>query len=72
MGYPGQFTHPEVVSALERAATAVIAAGKILGVVARTTAEAREWRDRGALYFITTFQGIYSRAARDFIEAARA
>jgi 4-hydroxy-2-oxoheptanedioate aldolase len=71
MGYPGQFTHPEVVSALERAAAAVVAAGKILGVVARSAADAREWRDRGALYFITTFQGIYSPAAREFIEAAR-
>jgi 4-hydroxy-2-oxoheptanedioate aldolase len=71
MGIPGQFEHPDLLEALERAATAILEAGKILGVVARTPAEARAWRSRGALYFITTFQGVYAPAARGWLEAAR-
>jgi 4-hydroxy-2-oxoheptanedioate aldolase len=71
LGVPGQFDHPTLLSALDRAATAVLESGKILGVVARTAAEAVEWRARGALYVITTFQGTYAPAARSFLETAR-
>ncbi len=72
LGVPGQFDHPALLDALDRAATAVLESGKILGVVARSAAEAVAWRARGARYVICTFQGVYAPAARSFLEAARA
>lgn len=51
MGHPGEFDHPEVVSAIRCVAQACGRAGKPAGLFAGTIDFARKWRDEGFSVF---------------------
>ncbi|OGF53274.1 MAG: hypothetical protein A2Z21_01160, partial [Candidatus Fraserbacteria bacterium RBG_16_55_9] len=46
LGLPGQTTHPEVVSLIEKLGKETLAAGKLAGTIARTGEEYRYWQER--------------------------
>ena len=47
LGRLGDTTHPEVVAAIDRVVEACQAAGKPVGILAKSAADARHWRTRG-------------------------
>ena len=71
LGHPGDLAHPEVAPALERAAEAELASGKVLGIYAGTPEFANEWRSRGARYLVTGINGFMKNGLKGYIEKVR-
>lgn len=71
LGFPGQTGHPDVVTAMERVAEAVVPSGKALGIFAGSAAMTREWRDRGARYFTTGIEPLLRESIRAHLERVR-
>jgi 4-hydroxy-2-oxoheptanedioate aldolase len=71
LGVPGQTGHPLVVEHLERAATAILSAGKVLGVTVPTVEGAVEWLERGARYVTTGIEPLLGPATRSWLERVR-
>jgi 4-hydroxy-2-oxoheptanedioate aldolase len=72
LGLPGELGHPAVVEHLERAATAIVAAGKVLGVTVSDAETAKKWMDRGARYVTTGVDPMLAAGTRSFLGALRA
>lgn len=72
MGHPGITSHPDVEAAVERAVNRITASDVALGVVVPTVEEAQAWRQRGARYIATTFEGVVAAASRAWLAGARA
>jgi 2-keto-3-deoxy-L-rhamnonate aldolase RhmA len=65
LGHPGELAHPEVVAALNGAATAILEAQRPLGIFATDEQAARHWRSRGAtLVTLGSDVGLLARQAR--------
>ena len=65
LGHPGELAHPEVVAALNDTASAILDAGRPLGVFATDEQSARSWRSRGArLVVLGSDVGLLGRLAR--------
>jgi 4-hydroxy-2-oxoheptanedioate aldolase len=71
LGHPGEVDHPEVTDVMERVAEAVAASTKTLGIYASTPRFAMHWRDRGARYIATGFEGFIRRGSAAFLDALR-
>jgi 4-hydroxy-2-oxoheptanedioate aldolase len=71
LGVPGQLSHPIVVEHLERAASATLAARKVLGVTVPTAEAAVGWLERGARYVTTGIEPLLSGATRSWLERVR-
>lgn len=71
-GFPGQTAHPAVEALVERAVARITASNVALGVVVPDVAEAQAWRERGARYIATTFDGVVAAASRAWLAGARA
>lgn len=56
LGHPGDTTHPDVLAALDRVASAVVGSDKVLGIYAGTVDMTKEWLDKGARYFTTSLE----------------
>lgn len=54
LGHPGDLTHPEVVSAIDRVTNVVLDSDKALGIYAPDNDSAIEWMERGARYILTS------------------
>jgi 4-hydroxy-2-oxoheptanedioate aldolase len=71
LGLPGELGHPLVVEHLERTATAVLAAGKVLGVTVPTVEGAVTWLERGARYVTTGIEPLLGPATKGWLERVR-
>jgi 2-keto-3-deoxy-L-rhamnonate aldolase RhmA len=71
LGFPGQPDHPDVIPKIERVIAATLAAGKTVGVVARTAADGPKWEARGARYVLAIADNLIGAACQQFLETAR-
>jgi 4-hydroxy-2-oxoheptanedioate aldolase len=71
LGVPGETGHPLVLEHLERAATAILAAGKVIGVTVPTAEGAVAWLERGARYVTTGIEPLLGPATRTWLERVR-
>ena len=70
LGVPGQFDHPDYLSAIERIVAAGRANGKALGFMAADQDWARRYRDKGFNMIATgTDQGILLAGVREILDA---
>ena len=72
LGLPGDTAHPKVEAVVTRAVERIVASDVALGVVVPGVEEARAWRDRGARYIATTFEGVVGPASKAWLGGARA
>ena len=72
MGIPGQTRDERVVNAINEAGQKVIGAGLVAGTIVSAPEQAVEWQGRDFRYIATNFAGLAGRAARAFVEGARA
>jgi 4-hydroxy-2-oxoheptanedioate aldolase len=71
LGVPGETSHPTVLEHLERAASATLAAGKVLGVTVPDADAALAWIARGATYITTPLERVLAAGSRDYLGRAR-
>ena len=71
MGYPGQTSHPKVQAVVDRAVGRILQSEVALGVVVPTAEQAVAWRERGARYIATTFEGVLAPACKAFLTGTR-
>ena len=71
MGYPGQPTHPEVITAIERLGVEIQRAGKVAGTIARDAEAYRHWRQQGFQYLATTATSFIAQVGRQYLESCR-
>ncbi len=71
LGHPGETSHPDVVTAMNRVAEVVVASDKTLGLFAATDEIAREWIERGARYIATGTDAFLGRGMKAYLEALR-
>ncbi|MCY3947439.1 MAG: aldolase/citrate lyase family protein [Anaerolineaceae bacterium] len=70
LGHAGDTSHPAVEAVVERAVEKITASEVALGVVVPTVEEARAWRQRGARYIATGFEGIVGSASKAWLAGA--
>lgn len=68
MGYPGQITHPEVVSAIERLVKQTHDAGKISGTLGVTPEQAHFWIERGVQWIVSSATRFLIAETRNYLE----
>lgn len=71
LGLPGQASHPQVRSLVERARTQVIASDKALGVTVTSAQAAQEALAEGALYITLNLNILMGKTIQDFIAQAK-
>ena len=71
LGHVGCPSHPDVRAAIDRITEVTLASDKALGAFVGSAADALAWRDRGARYLCTGFEGLMARAIKDYLEAVR-
>ena len=71
MGYPGQITHPEVVSAIERLVKQTHDAGKISGTLGVTPEQAHFWIERGVQWIVSSATRFLIAETRNYLEQTR-
>jgi len=71
LGVPGEPGHPSVREAMERVAEAVVESPVALGLFAADPAAVRTWRQRGARYFTTGFEGLLRPAMQAYLDESR-
>lgn len=71
LGHPGDLTHPDVTSAIERVARVVVESDKTFGILAGTPAAVTTWLARGARYFATTPDRFLREGMQTYLTAAR-
>lgn len=71
MGYPGQPTHPEVLSAIEEAGRVVMGAGKAAGTIAGSPEAYARWRNLGFQYLCTGLTNLIAEASHGYLSGAR-
>ncbi len=71
MGYPGEPTHPEVQSVIDRVCDAARGGDIALGTVATDATTARRHIERGFRMVVASAATLLGRASREFTSAAR-
>lgn len=71
LGVHGQTTHPEVISLIEKLGTQALAAGKLVGTIARTGEEYRYWRDRGFQWLCTGVNNLFASGVQSFLKSIK-
>jgi 4-hydroxy-2-oxoheptanedioate aldolase len=71
LGHVGSPSHPDVRAAIDRITEVTLASDKALGAFVGNAADALAWRDRGARYLCTGFEGLMAGAIKDYLEAVR-
>ncbi|MDP6549917.1 MAG: aldolase/citrate lyase family protein [Dehalococcoidia bacterium] len=67
LGYPGQVSHPEVVSVIERLGRQVIEAGKVAGTIVNTLDQYKQYRGKGFLYCASVVTVFLMQGAKDYV-----
>lgn len=68
LGVPGQTSHPEVITLIERLGGEALGAGKAAGTIARTGQDAHRWRERGFQWLCTGVSNLFAGGVRDYLE----
>jgi 2-keto-3-deoxy-L-rhamnonate aldolase RhmA len=71
LGFPGQMSHPDVVSRVEPAMKKLVDAGKTVSVSAGSGQDARKAADKGARLIVVSNASLLGGAARSFLAEAR-
>jgi len=71
LGHPGQVTHPDVLSLIEKFAVQANKAGTAAGTIARDFDEYLYWKERGIRYFLGSAAVLLGRAASDYSKRFR-
>ena len=71
MGYTGQPTHPDVITAIAGAGKRIAAAGKYAGTIARDPDAYAQWREAGFQYLCTGVSALLIQSARGYLEGCR-
>lgn len=71
LGHPGDAGHPEVRAAFERIARAAVAAGKAVGTITNSAADARWQAPLGVRFFVAGAAGIVLGGARRVADDVR-
>jgi len=71
LGVTGQPQHPTVQAAIQEIIEAVSKTSAAAGILAPNAAAARQWRERGVQYLLTTFESVLIPAAREYLKAVR-
>lgn len=72
LGHPGELTHTEVVSAMDKVTDVVTRSDKTLGIYAGSESIAKEWIDRGARYIATGLPGFIREGMQAYLSNLRA
>lgn len=72
LGFPGQPQHPVVQAAIDRIIETVKPSQAAPGILVRDAAGARQWRERGMRFILTTLEAIMMPAVRDYLNTVRA
>ena len=70
-GFPGQPGHEDVQKAMRRIIDAAKSAKVPLGIMVPNIDSAKEWRERGALYLLTTIEGMLRTGTKAYLDATR-
>jgi 4-hydroxy-2-oxoheptanedioate aldolase len=71
LGVPGQSNHPAVQEQINRILDLTLKTDVAVGTITKDAAAARQWRERGARYLVTTLEGILGPACREYLKGAR-
>ncbi len=71
LGQVGNASHPEVQTAMDRVAEAVLAAGKALGIFVSNPTEATAWKERGARYLTTGVEPLLRNSMANYLRTVR-
>lgn len=71
LGLPGQIQHPVVQATIQKIVDLVAPSKVALGILVGTAQAAREWKDRGARYIVTTLEAMMAPAIRDYLKRVR-
>ncbi len=71
LGVPGQFHHPAVEAAFQKILRAGRRSKKFMGAVVRSGEEPRVYLELGIQVLLTSVNGLFAAAARDFLAQAR-
>jgi 4-hydroxy-2-oxoheptanedioate aldolase len=71
LGLPGQTTHPEVLSRIERLGQQARAAGKATGTIARTAEEYHYWRERGFQWLCTGVNNLFASGVHHYLKGIK-
>ena len=71
LGLPGQLQHATVQSTIQKIVDIVAPSQVALGIMVGNAQAAREWKDRGARYIVTTLEAMMAPAIRDYLKAVR-
>lgn len=71
LGLPGQIQHPVVQATIQKIVNIVAPSKVALGILVGTAQAAREWKDRGARYIVTTLEAILAPAVKDYLKVVR-
>ena len=67
LGYPGQTSHPEVVSVIEELGSKIIEAGKVAGTIVANLDQYKHYRGQGFLYCATGITAFLMRGAGEYV-----
>jgi 4-hydroxy-2-oxoheptanedioate aldolase len=67
LGHPGETSHPEVISVIERLGKQVIDSGKVAGTIVGNVEQYQRYRGQGFLYCATAVTGFLARGAREHL-----
>lgn len=70
LGVPGQYDHPEVIERVEKAASAILAAGKIISSSVGDGTAARRAAQAGHRLIACSNSGLFGRAAKEYLAHA--
>jgi 4-hydroxy-2-oxoheptanedioate aldolase len=71
LGRPGDFSHPDVVGAIERTFEAAIEAGKVPAILANDPASAEKWMAKGARLLAANGVGVFSKGLAELVAGFR-
>ncbi len=72
LGFPGQTTHPHVLSLIEKLGQQAIAAGKFVGTIARTAEEYHHWQKRGFQWLCTGVNNLFASGVESLLKGIKA
>jgi 4-hydroxy-2-oxoheptanedioate aldolase len=71
LGHPGDFSHPEMIGAIERIFEAAIAADKIPAILANDVPSADKWIQKGARLLAANGVGVFSKGMAELSSGFR-
>jgi len=71
LGLPGQLQHVTVQSTIQKIVDVVVPSQVALGIMVANAQAARDWKERGARYIVTTLEAVMAPAVKDYLKVVR-